>query len=77
MDATRAYHDFVDVEDFIDNAPQDMMGFWSFEPVKTKKYDISCKTFNSPESSNLILQNLRRLKNEYYPKKSKRIKDTI
>ncbi len=77
MDATRAYHDYVDVEDFIDNAPQDMMGFWSFEPGKTKKHDISCKTFNSPESSNLILQNLRRLKNEYYPKKSKRIKKEL
>ena len=77
MDATRTYHDFVDVEDFIDNAPQDMMGFWSFKPGKTEKYDISCKTFNSPESSNLILQNLRRLKNEYYPKKSKRIKKEL
>ena len=77
MDATRAYHDFVDVEDFIDNAPQDMMGFWSFEPGKTNRYDISCKTFNSPESSNLILQNLRRLKNEYLPRKSKRLKKDL
>ena len=66
MDATRAYHNFVDADDFVDNAPQDMIGFWSFEPGKTKKFDVKCKTFNSPESSNIILQNLRRLKNEYF-----------
>ena len=74
MEATKAYHNFVDVEEFIDNAPQDMMGFWSFNPGKTIKYDIACKTFNSPESSNIILQNLRRLKNEYLPRKNIRLK---
>lgn len=77
MDATRAFHDFVDAEDFIDNAPQDMMGFWSFEPGKTERYDIKCKTFNSPESSNIILQNIRRLKNEYYPRKRKRLEKKL
>ena len=77
MKATRAFHDFVDAEDFIDNAPQDMMGFWSFEPGKTERYDIKCKTFNSPESSNIILQNIRRLKNEYYPRKRKRLEKKL
>lgn len=77
MEATRAFHDFIDAEDFIDNAPQDMMGFWSFEPGKTERYDIKCKTFNSPESSNIILQNIRRLKNEYYPRKRKRLEKKL
>ena len=77
MDATRAYHNFVDADDFVDNAPQDMIGFWSFEPGKTKKFDVKCKTFNSPESSNIILQNLRRLKNEYFPMKRKRLEKKL
>ncbi|MBQ2831800.1 hypothetical protein [Methanobrevibacter sp.] len=70
MKATSDFHEFVDVDDFIDNAPQDMMGFWDFKPNKTKRHGILCKTFNSPESSNYILQNLRRVKNEYLPKKN-------
>lgn len=72
MEATKEYHNFVDVEEFIDNAPEDMIGSWYFHPHKTQKYNIECQTFNSPESSNSILQNLRKLKNEYYPEKNKR-----
>lgn len=70
MDATSDFHDFIDVNDFIDNAPNDMIGFWNFKPQKTIKHKIPCKTCNSIESSNYILQNLRRVKNEYLPKKS-------
>lgn len=72
MNATSSYHDYVDVEEFIDNAPNDMKGYWSFEPQKTRRYKIECKTFNSPESSNYILQSLRKLKNEYIPYKNKK-----
>lgn len=72
MEATSSYHDYVDVEEFIDNAPNDMKGYWSFEPQKTQRYKVECKTFNSPESSNYILQSLRKIKNEYIPYKNKR-----
>ena len=77
MDATRKmeYHNFVEVNDFIDNAPDDMIGFWDLFPHKESKKNIHCKTFNSGESSNLILQNLRRIKNEYIPNKQR--KDNI
>ena len=56
----KEYWDKV-VDDFIDNAPDDMIGFWDLIPHKESKNDIRCKTFNSGESSNLILQNLRRI----------------
>ena len=72
MEATSSYHDYVDVEEFIDNAPNDMKGYWSFEPQKTQRYKVECKTFNSPESSNYILQSLRKIKNEYIPYKNKK-----
>lgn len=67
MEATREYHDFVDVNEFIDNAPADMIGTWYFHPQKTIKFEIPCLTFNDPETSNLILQHLRKIKNEYIP----------
>ena len=62
IEATKDYHNFVDVDEFIDNAPQDMMGFWVFEPNKTKRLGLECRVCNSPESSNYILENLRRRK---------------
>ena len=67
MEATSEYHNFVDVNDFIDNAPSDMIGTWYFHPQKTQKFQIPCLTFNDPETSNLILQHLRKIKNEYIP----------
>ena len=67
MEATREYHDFIDVNEFIDNAPQDMIGTWYFHPQKTRKFQIPCLTFNDPETSNLILQHLRKIKNDYIP----------
>ena len=63
---------FVELEDFIENAPSDMIGYWKFHPHKTQRFNIECQTFNDPESSNLILQNLRKLKNEYYPRKNRK-----
>ncbi|MBQ2653057.1 MAG: site-specific integrase [Methanobrevibacter sp.] len=73
MNATSDYHNFVDVEDFIDNAPTDMIGYYRFHPNKTRRFNIECQTFNDPESSNLILQHLRKLKNEYYPYKNNQL----
>lgn len=63
MEATKDYHNFTDVDDFIRNAPDGMIGTWNFHPHKTQKFKIQCVTFNDPESSNLILQNLRKIKN--------------
>ncbi|WP_296857144.1 tyrosine-type recombinase/integrase [uncultured Methanobrevibacter sp.] len=71
MKSTEQYHDYVDVEDFIDNAPDDMIGQWVFKPNKTIKDKVNCVTFNSTHTSNLILQHLRHLKNQYYPTKNK------
>ena len=72
MEATKDYHSYVDIDDFIDNAPQDMIGSWYFHPSKTRRYDIRCQTFNDPETNNLILQNLRKIKNEYIPRINKK-----
>ena len=77
MDATSDYHDYNDVEDFIDYAPDDMLGYWEFKPKKTKRHNVKCATVNSGESSNYILQNLKRIKNQYLPRKSKRIKKEL
>lgn len=71
MEATSESHNYINVEEFIDNAPADMMGYWKFNPSKTKRFNIECQTFNDPESNNLILQHLRKLKDEYYPTKNK------
>ena len=70
MKATSEYHNFVNVNEFIDNAPQNMIGYWKFNPGKTQRFKIECQTFNDPETSNLILQHLRKLKDEYYPGKN-------
>ena len=75
MKATEEYHDFVDVEDFIDNAPEDMIGQWVFEPHKTERHGVKCITFNSTHSSNLILQYLRHIKNQYLPNKNNKRND--
>lgn len=67
MEATSEYHNFTDVNEFIDNAPSGMIGEWYFHPNKTIKFKVPCLTFNDPESSDLILQNLRKIKNQYIP----------
>ena len=74
MEATKrmGYHNFVNVDEFIDKAPADMIGFWDFHPLKTQKDNVRCMTFNNKESSNYILQALRKIKNEYLPKYNKK-----
>ena len=71
MKGTKEYHDYVNVEEFIDNAPQDMICTLKFLPNKTKRFNLECITFIDPETCNKILQNLRRIKNEYLPKVNK------
>lgn len=72
MKATSDFHDFVEVDDFIDNAPEKMMGYFRFEPIKTQRNHTECATFNSYESNAFILANLRRIKNSYIPAKKKK-----
>lgn len=74
MEATakNGYHNFVDVNEFIDKAPQDMIGYWDFYPQKTIKDNVPCKTFNNRESSNYTLQSLRKIKNDYLPRYNRR-----
>lgn len=67
MEATKEYHNCIDVNDFVDNAPDDMIGVWEFKPQKTQRFGLKCITCNGPSSTKRILQNLRRIKNEYFP----------
>ena len=66
MQGTKEYHDFVDVNDFIDNAPNDMICILEITPHKTQRFN-ACITGIGPETCNLIMQNLRKIKNEYLP----------
>ena len=74
MKATSKHHNCITLEEFVEKAPQDMIGSWKFHPRKTRRYKIPCHTFNDPETSNLILQNLRRIYYEYIPRKNKKDK---
>lgn len=60
MKATHKYHECTEIDDFLEKAPMDMMGYWQFKPQKTIKHDIECKVYNTAESSNLILKSLHR-----------------
>lgn len=59
IDATFQYHNCIDVEEFLREAPNDMMGYWKFIPHKTKRIGLECRVCNTPESSNIILETLR------------------
>ena len=58
MEATRDYHDIYEVDEFIEEAPYDMMGFWKIMPQKTQRLGLECRVCNTPESSNYILDSL-------------------
>lgn len=60
MEATYKYHECTEIDDFLQKAPEDMMGYWQFKPQKTIKHDIECKVYNTKESSNLLLKSLLR-----------------
>ena len=63
MKATYKYHECTEIDDFLEKAPEDMIGYWQFKPQKTIKHDIECKVYNTEESSNLILRSLHRRRN--------------
>ena len=58
MEATRGQHDYYDIEEFIENAPYGMIGFWRIIPQKTEKIEVECRVCNTPESSDYILDSL-------------------
>lgn len=58
MEATYNYHKCNEIDEFLEKAPEDMMGYWDFTPSKTRKHSIECKVYNTGESSNLILKSL-------------------
>lgn len=60
MKATEKYHHCTEIDDFLEKAPENMIGYWQFKPQKTIKHDIECKTYNTEESSNLLLKSLLR-----------------
>lgn len=70
MIATEEYHGCSEVEDFLDSAPDGMIGFWEFFPHKTKRLNVPCKVCNTPESSDLILMNLNE-RVKYFERKNK------
>ena len=67
MNGTQDYHNFIDIDEFIDNAPEDMICVLELTPHKTKRFNLECITCIGSETCNLILQNLRKIKNEYLP----------
>lgn len=71
MLATQEYHEFSDVNEFIDNAPSGMIGFWNFNPSKTQRHKIICKVCNTPEASDYILLSLRKRKKFFIDKSRK------
>ena len=71
MEGTSDYHDYVNVDEFIDNAPNDMICTWNFYPQKTKRHKIPCITFSDPDNVNRLIQLLKKIKNEYLPRINK------
>lgn len=60
MKATYKYHGCTEIDDFLEKAPENMIGYWEFIPKKTKKFNVECKVYNTAESSNLLMKSLHR-----------------
>lgn len=59
IDACSDYTDAVFLDDFLEEAPQNMIPYFEFIPNKTKRTGLPCKVCCSAEASNLILQSLK------------------
>lgn len=57
--STYPNHQCVTLEDFLEKATDDMIGFWEFTPNKTKRAGLVCKVCNSQESTKYILLSLK------------------
>ena len=60
MKATFPCHNCTEVDAFLEKAPEGMMGYWQLIPQKTRKHQVQCKVYNTPESSDLLLKSLHR-----------------
>ena len=53
------YVDAIFLDEFLENAPKNMMPYFEFVPHKTMKTGLPCKVCCTPESANLIVQSLK------------------
>lgn len=60
--ATNEYHEYDELDDFLNYAPDDMKGFWELIPQKTKNYKIEVITGTTPEVNTELLFMLRKRK---------------
>lgn len=59
IEACSDYTDAVFLDDFLEDAPQDMVPYFEFIPNKTANSGLPCKVCCSSEASNLILESLK------------------
>ena len=59
LEATYNYHETLDLDEFMETYHNNMVGYWEFTPHKTIKSGLVCKTCNSGESSNYIIESLK------------------
>lgn len=67
MHFTKEYHNAITLEEFAENAPQNMIGIIEFYPKKTRRHNILCITGIDPETCNLLLQHLNKLLKDSIP----------
>lgn len=57
--AVKKYHNCSSVDEFVNTAPLNMIGYWELYPQKTKKHGVIARVCNTPESNNLLLKSLK------------------
>ena len=57
--STYDYHGTYNLNKFLEDYNYNMVGYWKFQPKKTIKSGLWCKTCNSRESSNYIIESLK------------------
>ena len=62
LKATYKYHKTLDLDEFLNKYQNNMVGYWEFVPNKTKKNGLVCKTCNSGESTNYIIESIKERK---------------
>ena len=63
LQATYKYHKTLNLDTFLNTIDNNyMVGYWEFKPHKTQKRGLICKTCNSAESTNYIIESLKQRK---------------
>ena len=57
--ATIDYHNGDSIEDLLDGKYKNVIPCWDFVPIKTKKTNNICMTFNTPEATEYIINYLK------------------